>query len=115
MAERSTGAEVIIPGLNSLRVQDVSLTIARDERNDPAQVLLADAGRSSVLEARIWRRRSRPGCFPQRHPDPDKQKVSRPSHRAGEPLDWSQCQCYGNGTSSTGFDARIIEQSQALP
>lgn len=63
---------VAVPGLYSLRVQEMSAQIARDEREEPSQVLVVTMNHS-VLEAelppkiRAWR-------LPKRHPDPGRQK-----------------------------------------
>ncbi|MDB5969880.1 MAG: hypothetical protein JWQ90_2330 [Hydrocarboniphaga sp.] len=106
-------AEVVVPGINSLRVNDVSLVIARDERNDPRQLLLA-AMSYSVLETdmapkiKTW-------LLPPRHPDAEKQKAFEASHPGGGPFDWNNCECIGGSTSSSGLDQRIIDQSQPLP
>ncbi len=63
---------VDVPGLNSLRINDVALDIVRDERNEPDQVLLVTTS-FSVLERELpakvhaW-------LLPLRHPDPKLQQ-----------------------------------------
>ena len=64
--------DVSVPGLNSLKISDVSLDIVRDERNEPDQVMLITTS-FSVLERELpakvhaW-------LLPMRHPDPNMQQ-----------------------------------------
>jgi len=79
-------SSVAIPGLNSLKIADLSLDIARDERNEPNQVLLVNAS-FSVLE------RDLPGklhawLLPLKHPDPKLQEQFERRHR-GKPFQWT--------------------------
>lgn len=78
-------AEVAIPGLNSLRVQSLALTLARDERGDPQQVLTVEASYSV-------RERELPGklkawLLPLVHPDA-KTQAEFEKHNAGQPYPW---------------------------
>src|SRR5690606_423049 len=59
---------VDIPGLNSLKITDVTLDIARDERNEPNQVLLINTS-FSVLE-RDLPKKVTAWLLPPQHPDP---------------------------------------------
>ena len=71
-----------MPGLNSLRINDVALDIVRDERNEPDQVLLVTTS-FSVLERELpakvhaW-------LLPLRHPDPKLQQPYR-----DRPFQWN--------------------------
>ena len=73
---------VDVPGLNSLRINDVALDIVRDERNEPDQVLLVTTS-FSVLERELpakvhaW-------LLPLRHPDPKLQQPYR-----DRPFQWN--------------------------
>lgn len=75
---------VAVPGLNSLRVTDVTLDIVRDERNEPDQVMLINAS-FSVLERELppkvhaW-------LLPMKHPDPKLQA----GYDNGRPFDWNE-------------------------
>ena len=61
-----------MPGLNSLRINDVALDIVRDERNEPDQVLLVTTS-FSVLE-REMPAKVHAWLLPVRHPDPKLQQ-----------------------------------------
>ena len=75
-------ANVEIPGLNSLKIAQVSLDIVRDARNEPDQVLLISTS-ASVLERElppkvsVW-------LLPREHPDPKLQASYRDA-----PFQWS--------------------------
>ncbi|HLS81802.1 MAG TPA: alpha-2-macroglobulin, partial [Steroidobacter sp.] len=84
-AQRPLTASVDVPGLNSLRIADLSLDIVRDERNEPDQVLLINTS-FSVSE------RDLPGkvhawLLPLRHPDPRMQQPSD-NRNPAEPFAW---------------------------
>jgi uncharacterized protein YfaS (alpha-2-macroglobulin family) len=95
-------ANVNVPGLYSLEVDRVGLEVARDEREEPSQVLVISMSQS-VLErdmprsVHAWR-------LPARHPDPRLQaQFEQYSH--GKPYRWSEV----NVTSD------ILESSTELP
>lgn len=75
-------ASVTVPGIYSLRVQEMSAQVARDEREEPSQVLVVTTNHS-VLEADMparvhaWR-------LPQKHPD---RNLQRPYE--DRPFPWS--------------------------
>jgi uncharacterized protein YfaS (alpha-2-macroglobulin family) len=74
---------VDIPGLNSLKIANVSLDIVRDERNEPDQVLLINTSfsvgeRELPAKVHAW-------LLPMRHPDPKLQGGLR-----GRPFHWNQ-------------------------
>ncbi|HEX2583802.1 MAG TPA: MG2 domain-containing protein, partial [Steroidobacteraceae bacterium] len=69
--DRVLHSSVIVPGLNSLKISDVSLNIARDERNEPQQVLTIVASHS-VLE-RDMPAKVKAWLLPIKHPDPKRQ------------------------------------------
>jgi uncharacterized protein YfaS (alpha-2-macroglobulin family) len=71
-------SNVDVPGLNSLRINDVALDIVRDERNEPDQVLLVTTS-FSVLERELPQK-VRAWLLPLQHPDPKVQQSygSRP-------------------------------------
>ncbi|MGH8314214.1 MAG: MG2 domain-containing protein, partial [Steroidobacterales bacterium] len=78
-------AETAIPGLNSLTVRDLSLTIVRDERDEPSQALMVETSHS-VTERNMadhvlaW-------LLPERHPD--KEIEARwEKHNRGKPYPW---------------------------
>lgn len=77
-------ASVEVPGLNSLRVSNLSLDIVRDERNEPDQVLLINTS-FSVLErdlppkVKVW-------LLPEKHPDPKLQEQIQ----QGRPYPWTE-------------------------
>jgi hypothetical protein len=84
-AELST--DVTVPGLNSLKISEVQLSIARDERNEPQQVLLVNAS-FSVLESEM------PGkvqawLLPLKNPDAKAQAEFERNNR-GRPYPWNQ-------------------------
>jgi uncharacterized protein YfaS (alpha-2-macroglobulin family) len=80
-------ASVDVPGLNSLQVGSVSLDIARDERNEPNQVLLVDTS-FSVLERDMPAKVSA-WLLPLKHPDP-KVQAEFERYNAGKPFAWSE-------------------------
>jgi len=79
-------ASVEVPGLDSLRVEKLSLDIARDERNEPRQVLLVECS-ASVLETAMpdkvhaW-------LLPAQHPDP-KVQAEFERYNRGQPFAWT--------------------------
>jgi uncharacterized protein YfaS (alpha-2-macroglobulin family) len=75
-----------IPGLNSLTVSDVDLRIARDERDEPSQVLMLQTSHS-VLEKDIVARVAG-WLLPVKHPDPRRQAEWEKS-RPNTPYPWS--------------------------
>ncbi|HEX2492236.1 MAG TPA: MG2 domain-containing protein, partial [Steroidobacter sp.] len=80
-------AQVDVPGLNSLRIEQLNLDLVRDERNEPNQVLLVSAS-SSVLESEMpvkvkaW-------LLPLQHPDP-KLQAQHDRYRRGTPFQWTE-------------------------
>ena len=80
-------ANVSVPGLHSLEVNDVSLQIARNERDEPSQVLLISMNHS-VLE-REMPRNVHAWVLPTRNPDASRQaQFERYNH--GKSFRWSQ-------------------------
>jgi uncharacterized protein YfaS (alpha-2-macroglobulin family) len=79
-------ASVNVPGLNSLKVADLSLAIARDERNEPNQVLLINMS-FPVLERELPQRVS-VWQLPLQHPDP-KLQAEHDRYQAGKPFVWT--------------------------
>jgi uncharacterized protein YfaS (alpha-2-macroglobulin family) len=75
-----------IPGLNSLTVASVDVKIARDQKDEPAQVLLVETSRS-VLEKDIVAR-TVGVLLPMKSPDAKRQAEWERRH-AGEPYPWS--------------------------
>ncbi len=84
--EAST-ASVEIPGLNSLKIADLSLDIVRDEKNEPDQVLLINT--SFSVEERELPSKVSAWLLPIRHPDP-KLQDSFDKSRRGQPFPWNQ-------------------------
>jgi uncharacterized protein YfaS (alpha-2-macroglobulin family) len=80
-------AQVEVPGLNSLTIQDVSLDLVRDERNEPNQVLLVNVS-SSVLESEMPAR-VKAWLLPVEHPDA-KLQAEHERRRPGRPFVWTQ-------------------------
>jgi uncharacterized protein YfaS (alpha-2-macroglobulin family) len=84
--ERLT-ANVEVPGLNSLKISDITLDIVRNERNEPDQVVLI-ATSFSVPERNLppkvhaW-------LLPEKHPDPKLQEQFERG-RAGRPYRWTE-------------------------
>ncbi|MGH8175890.1 MAG: hypothetical protein ACREV5_06470, partial [Steroidobacter sp.] len=79
-------SNVEVPGLNSLKIANVSLDIVRDERNEPDQVVLINTS-FSVLE-RDLPAKVNAWVLPMRHPDPKVQeRFDR--HSAGQPFNWN--------------------------
>ncbi|HMN44184.1 MAG TPA: alpha-2-macroglobulin [Povalibacter sp.] len=79
-------ADVEVPGLNSLKVTNVALDIARDERNEPKQILLVSAS-FSVTEKEMPQKVSA-WLLPPKHPDP---KLQEPWERRNgdRPFRWT--------------------------
>lgn len=76
-----------IPGLNSLKIADLSLDIVRDEKNEPDQVLLVNAS-FSVAE-REFPQKVSAWLLPMRHPDPKVQtEFERRAH--ARPFAWNE-------------------------
>jgi alpha-2-macroglobulin len=80
-------SSVEIPGLNSLKVTNLALDIARDERNEPQQVLLVGAS-FSVAEQELPPKVSA-WLLPLRHPDPKLQGQFE-KRRPGAPFAWTE-------------------------
>jgi alpha-2-macroglobulin len=80
-------ANVSVPGLHSLEISDVSLEIARNEREEPSQVLLISMNHS-VLE-RDMPRNVHAWVLPIRNPDATRQAQFE-RHNHGKPFRWSQ-------------------------
>ena len=85
--EAELQSSVEIPGLNSLKISEVSLDIARDERNEPNQVLLVNTS-FSVLERELPRKLTA-WLLPLTHPDPKLQTQFERSNR-GKPFRWTE-------------------------
>lgn len=79
-------SSVEVPGLNSLKVTNLSLDIARDERNEPNQVLLLSTS-FSVLERDMPARVSA-WLLPLKHPDP-KLQAQFERYGRGKPFAWN--------------------------
>jgi uncharacterized protein YfaS (alpha-2-macroglobulin family) len=92
-----------IPGLNSLTVSDVALRIARDERDEPSQVLMLQTSHS-VLEKDIVARVAG-WLLPVRNPDPKRQSAWEKA-RPNTPYPWS---------SPSEITPAVIAASTALP
>jgi hypothetical protein len=80
-------ASVEIPGLNSLKIADLSLDIVRDDKNEPDQVLLLNAS-FSVAE-REFPQKVSAWLLPVRHPDP-KLQTEFERHARGRPFAWNE-------------------------
>ena len=78
---------VSVPGLYSLGVSHLDLQVARDERDEPSQVLVI-AMNHSVLE-RDMPQNVHAWLLPARHPDP-KQQEQFERHHQGKPYAWSE-------------------------
>lgn len=92
---------VEIPGLNSLKVTDVSLDIVRNERNEPDQVVLINTsfsvGERDLPQAvRAW-------LLPTRHPDPKVQEEFERRER-GQPFAWNE----------TNFRPQVLQDGNRL-
>lgn len=83
--EQPLEGNVEIPGLNSLKITNVALDIARDERNEPQQVLLVSA--SFTVTEKEMPQRVGAWLLPLKHPDP---KLQAPFDRNGEPFRWTE-------------------------
>lgn len=78
-------ASVDVPGLNSLKIANLSLDIVRDERNEPDQVILINTSfsvpeRDLPSKVHVW-------LLPERHPDPNANFAR--SH-GGRPYQWTE-------------------------
>jgi uncharacterized protein YfaS (alpha-2-macroglobulin family) len=95
-------ATVSVPGLYSLEINSLQLQVARDEREEPSQVLVINVNHS-VLEhdmpqnVHAW-------LLPDRHPNP-KLQAEFDRFRHGQPYAWSE----------TSVNSDIITASSALP
>ncbi|AMN48247.1 hypothetical protein ACG33_14300 [Steroidobacter denitrificans] len=87
---------VAIPGLDSLKVTQISLDIVRDERNEPDQVLLITtsfpvAERDLPPKVQAW-------LLPEKHPDRKVQEefernaLRAPGYTPGRPYEWNPAQ-----------------------
>ncbi|MBB6093303.1 hypothetical protein HNQ60_002181 [Povalibacter uvarum] len=76
---------VEVPGLNSLKISNLALDIARDERNEPNQILLVSTS-FSVLEKELPQKVSA-WLLPLKHPDP-KVQAEFERHYRGKPFAW---------------------------
>ena len=93
---------VSVPGLYSLEIGSLQLEVARDEREEPSQVIVINVNHS-VLE-RDMPRNVHAWLLPERHPNPKLQaQFDRFNH--GQPYSWSE--------SSVNND--IIATSTPLP
>jgi alpha-2-macroglobulin len=79
-------SDVTVPGLNSLKVSDISLAVARDERNEPQQVLMVNAS-FSVQESEMPTR-VKAWLLPVKNPDA-KIQAEFERHNRGRPYPWS--------------------------
>ncbi|HWW79720.1 MAG TPA: alpha-2-macroglobulin [Steroidobacteraceae bacterium] len=78
---------VAVPGLYSLEISGLQLQVARDEREEPSQVLVINVNHS-VLE-RDMPQNVHAWLLPDRHPDPKLQaEFDRLNH--GKPYPWSE-------------------------
>ena len=80
-------ANVSVPGLHSLEVNDVSLQIVRNEREEPSQALLISMNHS-VLE-RDMPRNVHAWVLPTKHPDPTRQAQFE-KYNHGKAFRWSE-------------------------
>ena len=85
--EKPLETSVEVPGLYSLAVQQLSAEIARDEQEEPSEVLVVSFNHS-VLESQL------PGKIdvrrlPLKHPDP-KQQAQFDQHSRGQPYPWNE-------------------------
>jgi uncharacterized protein YfaS (alpha-2-macroglobulin family) len=78
---------VDVPGLYSLKVNDISLTIARDERDTPSQALIL-ATTHSVTEPEMTAR-VKGWLLPVKHPDPERQ-ANWERGAPGQPYAWNE-------------------------
>lgn len=79
-------ASVEVPGLNSLKISNISLDIVRDERNEPDQVILINTSfsvpeRDLPPKVRVW-------LLPEKHPDATLQAQFE-RHQRGKPFAWT--------------------------
>ena len=79
--------DVLVPGLNSLKIGDIALDLVRDERNEPNQVMLVNTS-FSVLETELPKKVSA-WLLPLQHPDPKVQAAFERS-QPGRPFFWNE-------------------------
>ncbi len=80
-------SSVSVPGLYSLAISELQLDVARDEHDEPSQVLLINVNHS-VLE-RDMPKNVHAWVLPERNPDPVRQAAfDRYSH--GHPFEWNE-------------------------
>lgn len=84
--EVSFDTSVAVPGLNSLAVQQVALDIARDERNEPDQILFVNLS-ASVKERELTGKLTA-WMLPLKHPDP-KVQANFERFANNKPFNWS--------------------------
>lgn len=94
--------DVIVPGLNSLKIADVALDLVRDERNEPNQVMLVTPS-FSVLETELPKKVSA-WLLPLQHPDP-KVQAAFERGRPGRPFLWNE----------SNFRAEVLNADTKLP
>jgi uncharacterized protein YfaS (alpha-2-macroglobulin family) len=80
-------SNVEVPGLNSLKIADTALDLARNDRNEPNQVLLINTS-FTVLERDLPAKVSA-WLLPTRHPDP-KVQAEFERYNPGQPFRWTQ-------------------------
>lgn len=93
-------AEVKVPGLDSLAVNELRLDLARDENDDPRQVAILEFNfpvpeKDTAPKLKAW-------LLPRDHPDPQLQERWEQANR-GVPYDWQ-----------AGVDNRVLDKSQPL-
>ena len=96
------------PGLDSLKVAELRLDFARNDRDVPEQVLLlrtTDTVTEEDMSAHVhaW-------VLPLQHPDPERQRAWRERQPAGQqdrPFDWSSCNC--------AIDAAVLGHAKQAP
>lgn len=98
-------SDVQVPGLNSLRIANLSLDIARDERNEPNQVLLittsfAVSERDMPAKVNAW-------LLPLKHPD-TKVQADFERYNRGRPFAWN----HSNFRPEVLTDANRLELTQ---
>ncbi|HEY6641102.1 alpha-2-macroglobulin [Povalibacter sp.] len=80
-------SDVEVPGLNSLKIANLALDIARDERNEPNQILLVSTS-FSVTEKELPTKLSA-WLLPLEHPDPKLQQEFERRHGSNKPFQWT--------------------------
>ncbi|MBL8269960.1 alpha-2-macroglobulin, partial [Steroidobacter sp.] len=94
-------ASVEVPGLNSLKIANLSLDIVRDERNEPDQVILINT--SFTVPERDLPPKVHAWLLPEKHPDPKLQEQFNRG-RAGQPYPWNE----------TTFRPEVLTNQNAL-